>query len=96
MMAGSKNKGDWSEFYVLLYLLGTRKLYAADEHLEKMDKYFFPIRKILRDDEPKTHVEFILSEIDRVKIYLNSELTREMSSREFLLEARQQIGRAHV
>lgn len=89
MMAGSKNKGDWSEFYVLLYLLGTRKLYAADEHLEKMDKYFFPIRKILRDDEPKTHVEFILSEIDRVKIYLNSELTREMSSREFLLEARQ-------
>ncbi len=89
MIAGSKNKGDWSEFYVLLYLLGTRKLYAADEHLEKMDKYFFPIRKILRDDEPKTHVEFILSEIDRIKIYLNSELTREMSSREFLLEARQ-------
>lgn len=89
MMTGSKNKGDWSEFYVLLYLLGTRKLYAADEHLEKLDKYFFPIRKILRDDEPKTHVEFILSEIDRVKIYLNSELTREMSSLEFLREAQQ-------
>ena len=89
MMTGSKNKGDWSEFYVLLYLLGTRKLYAADEHLEKLDKYFFPIRKVLRDDEPKTHVEFILSEIDQVKIFLNSELIREMSSGEFLLEAHQ-------
>ncbi len=87
MITGSKNKGDWSEFYVLLYLLGTRKLYAADEHLEKMEEYFFPIRKILRDDTPKTHVEFILSEIDRVQIYLNSKLTREMNSREFLQAA---------
>lgn len=87
MITGSKNKGDWSEFYVLLYLLGTRRLYAADENLEKLENRFFPIRKILRHDEPRTHVEFILSEIDRVQIYLNSKLTREMDSREFLREA---------
>jgi hypothetical protein len=43
MIIGSKNKGDWSELYVLLYLLGRRKLYTADEQLNRMNQV--PIRK---------------------------------------------------
>lgn len=87
MIIGSKNRGDWSELYVLLYLLGTRKLYAADEHLNRIDRFCYPIRRIIRTDEPNTQVDFALEGVDRVRIYLNSELSREMTSSEFKQEA---------
>ncbi len=87
MIIGSKNKGDWSELYVLLYLLGTRKLYTADEALQKIDDFCFPINKIMRDDNPSTHIDFVLDGINKVEIYLNSELARSMSSEEFISEA---------
>lgn len=87
MIAGSKNKGDWSEFYVLLYLLGTKQLYAADEQLRKMTDFCFPIKKILRNDTPAKYIEFAINGIDKVQIYINSQLTREMTSAEFIAEA---------
>lgn len=87
MIIGSKNKGDWSEFYVLLYLLGQRKLYTADEQLNKMESFCFPIKKVMRNDTNTNKVDFVLNKINRVEIYVNSELSREMSSREFIDEA---------
>ena len=60
MIIGSKNKGDWSEFYVLLYLLGTRKLYTADEQLNKIENFCFPINKIMRNDSTNRYVNFVL------------------------------------
>lgn len=87
MIIGSKNKGDWSEFYVLLYLIGTRKLYAADEHLEKLANFCFPIKKIFRNDAVDERINFVLGEIDTVAIYLNDDLKRTMTSEEFWNEA---------
>ena len=87
MIIGSKNKGDWSELYVLLYLLGRRKLYTADENLNRLNEFCFPIKKIMRNDTPRKNVDFILEDIDRVEIYLNSKLTRKMTSWEFIKEA---------
>lgn len=88
MIIGSKNKGDWSEFYVLLYLLGTRKLCAADEQLNKIGTFYFPINKIIRNDAPEQHVDFSLTGIDEVEIYFNEALIRKMTSNEFLEEAK--------
>ncbi len=51
------NKGEWSELYVFLKLLGEGKLYAADENLEKIKNIFYPILKIIRKEE-KTILEF--------------------------------------
>lgn len=87
MIIGSKNKGDWSEFYVLLYLLGTRELYAADEALERIATFCFPINKIIRNDKPTEQIDFVLDGIDTVNIYLNSELSRTMTSEQFQNEA---------
>ena len=87
MIIGSKNKGDWSELYVLLYLLGTRKLYAADETLEKVAEYCFPINKIMRSDEIDEKIDFVLDDINTVNIYFNSSLSRTMTSNEFIEEA---------
>ena len=45
------NKGEWSELYVLLYLLGTGRLYAANEKVQRLQDVYFPILKMMRDDQ---------------------------------------------
>lgn len=42
------NKGEWSEFYVLLRLLADGRLYAADKDINKIPDSFFDILQILR------------------------------------------------
>jgi hypothetical protein len=44
------NKGEWSEIYSLLKLLGDRKLYTGDANLNKVESLFYPIIKIIRDE----------------------------------------------
>jgi len=87
MIIGSKNKGDWSEFYVMLYLLGTRNLYTADESLQRLENVYFPVKRVLRNDEPNENVDFVLEDVDRVDIYLNESLVRTMTSSEFKEES---------
>lgn len=87
MIIGSKNKGDWSEFYVMLYLLGTRNLYTADESLQKLEDVYFPVKRVIRNDKLGENVDFILEDINRVDIYWNESLVRSMTSAEFKDEA---------
>jgi type II restriction enzyme len=44
------NKGEWSEIYILLKLLGDKEIYVGDENLNKIPDLLFPIIKILRDE----------------------------------------------
>lgn len=44
------NKGEWSEVYTLLKLLGDGKLHAADSDLNKMADVYYPLLKILREE----------------------------------------------
>ena len=41
------NKGEWSEIYTLLKLLGDKKLFSGDKDLNKIESLFYPIIKIL-------------------------------------------------
>lgn len=84
------NKGEWSELYALLHLLAQGKLYAADENVRKIDHTFFPIIKILRDEQADTHYEYHLSSETTVEIYLNG-VKRKSISRAKLHEYAQQL-----
>jgi len=42
------NKGEWSEIYALLKLLGDKNLFAGDANLNKIEGLFYPIIKIIR------------------------------------------------
>jgi type II restriction enzyme len=44
------NKGEWSEIYALFKLLGDKKLFAGDEHLNIVEELFYPIIKIIRNE----------------------------------------------
>lgn len=94
MIIGSKNKGDWSEFYTLLYLLGTGRLDAADENLRRMANYYFPIIRIMRDEKDENRIkkiDYVLpggEDGQKVEIYIDSKLMRTMSAADFREEAK--------
>lgn len=44
------NKGEWSEIYTFLKLLGEGKVYAGDQNLNKIQDLFYPIIMILREE----------------------------------------------
>lgn len=88
MIIGSKNKGDWSEFYALLYLIGQRVLYCADKDLNKLDNYYFPINKVIRAENEDRLVQYILNNSTSVEINIGGEYVKTMSSDEFAQEAR--------
>ncbi len=46
----SGNKGEWSEVYALFKLLGDKQLFAGDADLNKVEKLFYPIIKIIRNE----------------------------------------------
>lgn len=48
----SGNKGEWSEVYALLRLLGERKIHAGDANLNKLDLYY-PIISIIREESKR-------------------------------------------
>ena len=48
MIAG--NKGEWSEIYALFKLLGDKQLFTGDADLNKVEKIFYPIIKIIRNE----------------------------------------------
>lgn len=43
------NKGEWSELYVFLKLLGDGGIYGADENLNKIRELFYPLIEIKRE-----------------------------------------------
>lgn len=45
------NKGEWSEIYTLLKVLGEGKIYAGDQNLNKIQDLFYPIIMILRQEK---------------------------------------------
>ena len=64
-MALTGNKGEWSEIYTLLKLLGEGIVYAGDQNLNKIQDLFFPIIMILRQEE-KGHFNYKLHNKDVV------------------------------
>lgn len=50
------NKGEWSEAYAFVKLLGEGKVHAADKYLNKKEDEYYPILKMIRDEIKKNYV----------------------------------------
>lgn len=85
-MALTGNKGEWSEIYTLLKLLGDGKVYAGDQNLSRIQDLFYPIIMILRQ-EKDGEFNYILQDADVViQTPVGEELLR-ISAAVFLSEA---------
>lgn len=82
------NRGEWSEPYTLLKLLGDGRLYAADENLKKLSEIYFPILNILRQEEENKKLNFAVKDTEKtIELYLNDSLVKTVSESEFKREA---------
>lgn len=50
-MALTGNKGEWSEIYALFKLLGQTQVFAGDSNLNKITELFYPILKVIRNEQ---------------------------------------------
>lgn len=73
----SGNKGDWSEIYAFLRLLEVKKLYAADDNLNKKEDIFYNIINIIRT-EPIGKLEFRVNKINDTISVINTDTTIEL------------------
>lgn len=69
------NKGEWSEIYTLLKLLGDQEIYPGDENLNKIAELVYPIIKILRT-ETSGNFEYTINKDIVLVTSDNKELTR--------------------
>lgn len=79
------NKGEWSEIYVLLKLLGEGRIYAADSELRKIEDIYFPIIKVIREEIKDEIKEYAAGDI--INIYVNGLKVKEILAVEFEREA---------
>ncbi|HEL1337345.1 TPA: HpaII family restriction endonuclease, partial [Streptococcus equi subsp. zooepidemicus] len=84
------NKGEWSEIYVLLRLLADGKIYAADSELNKLEDVYFPIIKIIREENKGEIKEYAAGEI--ISIYINGSKVKELLATEFEAESEQLLN----
>lgn len=74
------NKGEWSEIFVFLKLLVEGKIYAADERLNKIEKMYFPVLKILREEKEDSVYEYLIDK--KIRIYFNGKEMKRIEKAE--------------
>ena len=85
-MALTGNKGEGSEVYVMLKLLGAGKVYAGDQYLQRIEDLFYPIIRVLRNEQSQRIDYHLENEFICIKTEDNETHLR-MPAKDFLLEA---------
>lgn len=76
-MSIKQNKGEWSELYAFIKLLKDGKIYAADEYVNRIEDTYFPIIKIIRENDKNKDVDYVTG--DKVHIYCDGKFLGEIS-----------------
>ena len=85
-MALTGNKGEWSEIYTLLKLLGEGEVYAGDQNLNRIVDLVYPIISIIRQEKEEKYKYFPING-DIVISNSNGEELLRLSAEEFLQQA---------
>lgn len=93
-MALTGNKGEWSEIYTLLKLLGDGKVYAGNQNLSRIQDLFYPIIMILRQ-EKEGEFNYMLQGADVVIQTPGGEELLRISAAVFLSEAEKLLSAIH-
>lgn len=97
------NKGEWSELYALLKILGDKKLYAGDGQLNRLETYY-PVIKVIRDELERKkqvrHMEYSINK-DIVIVTENGEELSRINVALFMEEAQKlfaeiTVGKNHA
>jgi hypothetical protein len=82
----SGNKGEWSELYVFMKLLSQGRVYAANEKVEKIDEVYYPILKIMREEQKGEQIDYIIDK-DEILVEVQSNKVMTIGRREMDIQA---------
>lgn len=72
----SGNKGEWSELYAFMKLLSQGRVYAANENVEKMEEIYYPILKIMREENKGRKIYYVITDENiNIEVQSNTILT---------------------
>lgn len=77
----SGNKGEWSELYAFMKLLSQGRVYAANENVEKIDDVFYPILKIMREEQKEQSIDYVITD-ENINIEVQSKTIMTVSRKE--------------
>jgi hypothetical protein len=77
----SGNKGEWSELYAFMKLLSQGRVYAANEKVEKIEVVFYPILKIMREEQKGKTIDYVINS-ENVNIEVQSKKIKSVSRKE--------------
>ena len=79
------NRGEWTEAYVFLRLLGEGRIYGATTELAKDDSTYIDIVNVIRDEPDKLLIfeRFVSEEIAYVQLYKDEEKLKIVTAPEF-------------
>ncbi len=81
------NKGEWSEIYVFLKVLGDGRIYGADADLNRNEELFYDIWKIIRD-EGDGEADYVTDENNgKVCVFVKDRKVAEVVSERFTEES---------
>lgn len=72
------NKGEWSELYAFIKLLKEGKVYAADENVNRIENVYFPIIKLIREEQANEPTDYMTGQ--KIRIYQNGNLIDEINN----------------
>lgn len=83
------NRGEWTEAYVFLRLLGEGRIYGATTELVKDDSTYIDIVNIIRDEPDKLLIfeRFVNEEIPYVQLFKDNEKLKIVTAPEFNAKA---------
>ncbi len=74
----SGNKGEWSELYTFMKLLSQGRVYAANEKVEKIDEVYYPILKIMREEQKGKVIDYVVDK-DKINISIEANVLLSVS-----------------
>lgn len=79
------NRGEWTEAYVFLRLLGEGRIYGANTELVKDDTTYIDIVNVIRDEPDKLLIfeRFVKEEVTYVKLFKDNETLKIVTAPEF-------------
>ena len=85
MMSIKANKGEWSEPYVAIRILGEGKLYLSDENGNKNNNEWMDVLELIRNETASRIVTYKYNAPELiVDIYVNEKLVVSIPANEFL------------
>jgi len=71
----SGNKGEWSEIYAFLKLLGEKRVYGADGDLNIKEDVYYDINKIIREETKGKKTEYVVNEdLDSIDVLADNKV----------------------